>query len=430
MAMSPKLELRQRQQLTMTPQLRQAIGMLGMTSEELGALLEEEVGKNPLLAFAGPVRRHAPAQQPDGFPDGIEAIADEPSLRERLRRQIQMSERDAALAEVACALVDELNENGFLATPVPELLARLKVGAPMLERAVRVLQGCEPTGIGARDLRECLMLQLVESGHMTPEVTALLDNLDLLAQGNYPSLARRLGITLAELEAAIAILHSTNPRPAAGFDIMPVHTVVPEIIVRRDGGRGWLVELNPEAIPQVLIDETYAVALDDPDSRDYIAENRTRARFVVRALDRRARTVLQVAQAVVRHQFRFFDDGIAGLRPLTLADIAEETGLHEATVSRVTRGKYLECPRGNFEMRFFFLRTTGNGDRTDQPTTAVVKERIRQLIASETGNTVYSDEKIRKILEEEGVDIARRTVAKYREGMGIPSSSRRRRIRT
>ncbi len=429
--MNPKLELRQRQQLTMTPQLRQAIGMLQMGSAELTALLEEEVGKNPLLAFAEPDRRPAPAivGAHDGLSDGLDNIASEASLRERLRGQILMSEKDAALAKIACALVDELDEHGFLRVSYAELQARLKVEPPVLEQAVHILQACEPTGIGARDLRECLALQIIEAGRMDPVVEALLDNLDLLAHGNYPSLARRMKVSLAQLEAAVAVLHSTNPRPAEGFDAMPVQMAIPEILVERDDGGEWQISLNPEAIPRVLLDETYDLALGSAAEREYIAENRARASFVVRALDRRARTMLQVAQAVVRRQFRFFESGLDGLRPLTLADIAKETGLHEATVSRVTRGKYLESPRGNLEMRFFFTRAA-NKHGGEETTTTVVKERIRKLIASETGNTVLSDERIRKILQDEGVDIARRTVAKYREGMGIPSSSRRRRIRT
>lgn len=432
--MSPtlRLELKQTQHLTMTPQLRQAITLLQMSNVELTSLLEAEVEKNPLLEFVTPLHGSVMPQTSRQFAsaapfDPTQHIEFKANLRDDLNTQIHMSERDPSRAALACQLVDELDENGFLATPVPELSTRLKRNPKDIDSALNLLQTCEPVGVGARDLRECLALQLVDSAQDSPVMRALLDHLDLLATGNFAALTSRLDIPPDTLDQAIRTLQTLNPRPTSGYDHTVAQTAVPDIFVTKAQDGTWLVDLNTAALPKVLVNEDYSTGITAGKTREYLVECRTNARFLIRAMEQRAKTILRVATHVVRHQNRFFDSGISGLRPLTLAVVASDLGIHEATVSRVTRGKYLECPRGNFEMRYFFIKGIATTGTATPVARTIVQDRIRQLIALESGGNVFSDERIVKTLRDEGVDIARRTVAKYRGVMGIPSSSRRRR---
>ena len=432
MSLRPRLELKQTQRLSMTPQLRQAIQLLQMTNTELAALLEAEAEKNPLLEVIppAPARQpptHTPAHGAGGDFDPAQNIAAKPGLREELTAQIRQSERDPARIALACHLIDELDENGFLGQSVTAIAARLGQPPTAVSDALTLLQSCEPTGIGARDLQECLRLQLVENGQDSPELLALVGHLDLLASGDFAKLSKILGISAEALDQAVSTIQRLNPRPASGYDHNMAQTAVPDIFVTRSQDDTWRVELNTNALPKVLVNDSYTAEVSAGKTREYLAECQANARFLVRAMDQRAKTMLRVATAVVTHQSRFFDSGLSRLRPLTLAEIATTLDLHEATVSRVTRGKFLECPRGNFPMRFFFAGSVASADSTAPVATPVVQDRIRALVAQETAENVLSDLEIVKTLQAEGIHIARRTVAKYRNSMGIASSSRRRR---
>lgn len=444
MALGPRLELKQNQQLSMTPQLRQAISLLQMTNLELAAYLVEEVEKNPLLEMKEPEADVKDASQSaeqrvgssfieirsaasDDF-DFLQNIEKPQSLREILRQQIQISDRDMHRVSLALALVDELDERGFLGTPVFEITDRLGVSQSDIEHALELLQSCEPAGVGARNLSECLELQLRDTGKFDPVMQVLTANLGAVAKAEHGKLAKLADVSVPVVKQAIGELQKLNPKPANGYDVEFTQTAAPDILVNKSPAGGWTVELVTESLPKVLFNEQYAaeIAKDGSLVKEFLIECNANARFLIKAMDQRAKTILRVATVIVRHQNRFFDLGISGLRPLTLAAIAEELGIHESTVSRVTSGKFLYCLRGNFELRFFFAQGISRTDGREDIAAPVVREKIRELVAAEPPNQVLSDENIAKLLQDDGVDVARRTVAKYREVMGIPPSNRRR----
>ncbi|MHA1128661.1 MAG: RNA polymerase factor sigma-54 [Alphaproteobacteria bacterium] len=452
MALGPRLEISQTQHLSLTPQLRQAISLLQMTNVELTDHIAEEVEKNPLLELVEPEPLDGdPTPPPEAAPrsniepaslisstvslessdsfDPFENIEDKKSLRDLLREQIHISERSPARAAIALVLIDELDEHGWLTAPMFEIADRLGIPQAAVEDALEALQACDPVGVGARNLQECLEIQLKEAGEFTPLMQVLTANLDVLGDNDLPRLEALADVSRDALGDAIAALRQLNPRPAAKFDTGIVQIAVPDVTVSPSAVGGWLVELNTEALPKALVNENYysEVTKNGAEVSEFVAECRANARFLVKAMDQRAKTILRVSSVIVRHQNRFFDEGITGLRPLTLAVVATELDIHESTVSRVTKGKYLYCQRGTFELRFFFVQGIGRNDGGNDIAAPVVRERIRKLVTEEQLDKVLSDEKIAKILQEGGVDVARRTVAKYREAMGIPSSSRRRR---
>ncbi len=447
MALGPRLEVNQTQRLSMTPQLRQAISLLQMSNVELFDHIAEEVEKNPLLELVEPETLHddfvaTPRGNTELAPihstvssgnfedfDPLANIVDEKTLRDMLREQILLSDRNPARAACALVLVDELDEHGWLTAPLFEIADRLGVPQAAIEEALETLQACDPVGIGARDLRECLEIQLKDADNFTDVMQVLTANLDALAINDLPKLETLAKVPHAELDDAIKALRQLNPKPAAHFDNGIVQVAIPDVTVGPSAVGGWSVELNTDALPKALVNEQYfsEVAKDGSEASEYVTECRANARFLVKAMDQRAKTILRVATVIVRHQNRFFDEGINGLRPLTLATVAKELDIHESTVSRVTSGKYLYCLRGTFELRFFFVQGIGRNDGGNDIAAPVVREKIRKLVAEEQPGKVLSDEKIAKMLQEDGVDVARRTVAKYREAMGIPSSSQRRR---
>jgi RNA polymerase sigma-54 factor len=436
----------------MTPQLRQAISLLQMTNAELADHIAEEVEKNPLLELVEPEVPHddlvpsfevAPristepvaripstvsVESPDSF-DPFENIEDEKSLRDLLREQIHLSERNPARAAIALVLIDELDEHGLLTAPMFEIADRLGIPQAAVEDALETLQACDPVGIGARNLQECLEIQLKDAGGFTPLMQVLTTNLGVLGDNDLLKLEALADVSRVELDEAIFALRQLNPRPAAHFDNGFVQIAVADVTVTPSSVGGWAVELNTEALPKALVNEKYysEVAKNGSKASEFVTECRANARFLVKAMDQRAKTILRVATVIVRHQNRFFGEGINGLRPLTLSAVAKELDIHESTVSRVTNGKYLYCQRGTFELRFFFVQGIGRNDGGRDIAAPVVREQIRKLVAEEQPDKVLSDKKIAKILQEDGVDVARRTVAKYREAMGILSSSRRRR---
>ncbi len=451
MALEPRLEVSQTQRLNMTPQLRQAISLLQMSNAELADHIAEEVEKNPMLEMVEPSPPHdALVAPPDAAPRGntdpisqipstvslgnlenfdpLENIEDEKTLRDLLREQIYISDRNSARVTIALALIDELDEHGWLTSPLFEIADRLGVPQAAIEEALETLQACDPVGIGARDLQECLEIQLKDAGNFTAVMQILTANLDTLASNDLLKLEALTNVSREDLDDAITALRQLNPRPAAHFDNGFVQIAIADVAVSPSPVGGWAVELNIDALPKALVNEKYfsEVAKDGSETSEFVTECLANARFLVKAMDQRAKTILRVATVIVRHQNRFFDEGINGLRPLTLAAVAKDLDIHESTVSRVTSGKYLYCRRGTFEMRFFFVQGIGRNDGGSDIAAPVVREKIRKLVTEEQPNNVLSDEKIAKILQEEGVDVARRTVAKYREAMGILSSSRRR----
>ena len=472
----PRLELRQTQQLAMTPQLRQAIAMLQMSTVELTGYLAEQVEANPLLSLAdglgaapaaavardveavdSTVRRSDLAAGEAQFVTGREnlyeagdgpgaramagsgaevlesdragALADHPSLAAHVDAQLSLMRLSPLVAACARALAGDLDEDGYLRAGDAELANRLGLPVCDVAAARAAVQACEPTGIGARDLAECLALQLAERDRLDPAMRALLAGLPDLPTTPAAIMARRCGVDDADFADMLAELRQLDPRPGLRHSDGTASPVVPDVLVQRAEG-SWRVTLNPAALPRLLIDRTYATQLrgqGDRETRTFLATCSQSASWLRRSLDQRARSILAISSEIVRIQTGFFDRGVGGLRPLTLKAVAEAVGVHESTVSRVTSNKFMATPRGLFELKFFFGSGVGGADGGEAMAAEAVKGRIRALIGAERPGRPLSDDQLVQLLKQEGVDVARRTVAKYREALHIPSSVERRR---
>ncbi len=361
----------------------------------------------------------------------LEQQPDRPaSLRTHLLAQLGQSRAEPPVLLLARLLVEELDEHGLLRTGLAEIAARLGAAPEQVEAALALVQGCEPTGVGARDLAECLALQLAERDRLDPAMRRLVDNLDLVERGERRRLRALCGVDEEDFADMLAELRTLDPRPCARFQAERAETLIPDVFLRRAPGGTWEIELNPETLPRVLVDNRYAAQLAAArggagrEARAFVSDCRASANWLKRSLDQRARTILTVATEIVRQQDRFFAEGIAGLKPLTLRMVAEATGLHESTASRVTSNKYIATERGIFELKFFFTNAVG----PEGLAAAAVRHRIRVMINAEAPGGILADDIIVERLQEDGVDIARRTVAKYRRVLGIPSSVERRRL--
>ena len=462
MALGPRLQQRQAQGLAMTPRLQQSIRLLQMGSLELEAFVDTQLEENPLLTRGEPDGEEGAADardEPDfrseaaedrlrmaegfaaaprsaaGFdgeaPGPEERVAATPSLRDRLERQLMLDIADPRDRLMGRAIIDALDASGWFTADLAGFACGLGALPEDAERVLLRLQQFEPAGLFARSLAECLALQLRDRGRYSPAVAALLDNLDLLAAGRLDALEKACGVDGEELARMVRELRSLDPKPASALDgeaaALPV---IPDILVRAHPGGGWAVELNDEALPRVLMDRAYFTrvhggAASDAD-RAFLADRLSSANWLVKALHQRAETMLKVAAELVRRQQDFFARGVRHLRPLTLRDIADEVGIHESTVSRVTANKYMASPLGLFELKYFFTAAIA-GTGGEAHSAEAVRHRLKALIDAEEPGRTLSDDKLVAAMRVEGIDIARRTVAKYRETLGIPSSARRRR---
>jgi RNA polymerase sigma-54 factor len=489
MALGPRLDLRQSQSLVMTPQLQQAIRLLALSNLEVETFIAEEVEKNPLLEAgvtdAEPTPE--PASESDDFdaepslpeidagggdaaldidqnsedfhqdsaadamagpsgglglgevgggggyedgPDFDSFEGDQVSLHDHLKRQAGEVFSGADLI-VACHLIEQIEETGYLPVPLLDLAQRL--GQPLrdVERVLAVVQTFDPAGIAARTLSECLALQAKDANRYDPAMARLIDNLDYLAKGNIGALKRICGVDDEDMADMIRELRAYDPKPGCRFMASDrVDSIVPDVFVTRRGG-GWGVELNSATLPRLLVNRTYynelAAGPQDRQSKAWLNECLQSANWLMKALDQRARTIVKVASEIVTQQEGFFRHGVAHLKPLTLRAIAETVGMHESTISRVTSNKYLSCDRGLFELKYFFRSGVQSNDGGDAASSEAVKSRIKALIAAEDADRILSDDQLVEMLKGEGFDIARRTVAKYREAIGLGSSVQRRR---
>jgi len=369
----------------------------------------------------------------DGAEPDIEGVAASGiTLREHLLTQINCDLDDAADRMIGLHLIDMLDEAGYFRGEIEDVALTLGCTEARVAAALARLQRLDPPGIFARDLAECLRLQLADRGPVSPTMDALLANLDLLARRDFLSLRKVCRASAQELAELVGEIKTLNPKPASAFDHSVAQTVVPDVFVRLRAGSAWHVELNNDTLPRVLVNNRYYASVSrqarNKDEKEYLAERLQSANWLVRSLHQRAQTILKVATEIVRLQDAFLTHGVQHLRPLTLRDVAEGVGVHESTVSRVTNGKYMSTPRGLFEMKYFFNGAVGTtGDGMDSHSAESIRFRIRSLVDRETADDVLSDDQIVAILRKDGVDIARRTVAKYREAMRIPSSVQRRR---
>ncbi len=355
------------------------------------------------------------------------------NLRDHLRQQLCITIASPVERLIGYYLIDLIDEAGYVREPVEAISERLGVPSESVESVLLVIQGFEPVGVGARTLAECLALQLKDVNRYDPAMAKLLDHLDLLASHDMAALRRLCGVDQDDLCDMIAEIRSLNPRPGHEVGFAPVVSVIPDILVDRDRSGGWSVQLNPETLPRVYVNhEYYSVArraVRSEKDKSYLRGCIATASWLARSLDQRKRTMLKVAHEIVRRQEAFLEHGVRGLRPLALKDVAERIGMHESTVSRVTSNKYIQTPRGTFELKYFFTYAIQSSGSGEAHSSEAVKHRIKELIDNECPAQILSDDKIVTILEKEGIDIARRTVAKYRESMRISSSTQRRRVK-
>jgi RNA polymerase sigma-54 factor len=485
MSLGPRLDLRQSQALVMTPQLRQAIKLLQSSNLEVSAFVAEELERNPLLERdereppgpdAGPRDERTPALPEDAPLDTIaraEALpadgaapldiadwanvydAAEPptgrggaadfagdeewgrdvaaaprSLRDEIAQQIRLAFADRADRLIAAQMLSLLEPSGRLS--VSDAAIATALGVPETRVAairLRMLR-FEPVGMFARTLKECLAAQLAERNRLDPAMASLLDNLDLLARRDLRALQAACGVDAEDLADMIAELRRLDPKPGADADAVDPATRVPDVLLKRDPAGEWAVELNPETLPRVLVNRGFharaLVGARTREERAFLSEQLAAATWLVKSLEQRANTILKVSAEIVRRQDAFLRHGVAHLRPLILRDVAEAVEMHESTVSRVTAGKSIATPRGVFDLKYFFT-TAIAGTTGESHSAEAVRHRIRELVSAERPDDILSDDALVAKLRAEGVDIARRTVAKYREALRIPSSVQRRR---
>ncbi|MEZ5776059.1 MAG: RNA polymerase factor sigma-54 [Hyphomicrobiaceae bacterium] len=368
----------------------------------------------------------------DSDPNLEEYVASVPDLADHLGAQLALAIADPVERFIGANLIDMVDDAGYLRGDLGQLADRLGASIAKVEKVLAVMQRFEPSGVLARSLSECLAIQLREIGRYDPMIAAFLDNLHLLARHDFASLRKACGCDMDDITDMVAEVRRLNPKPGLKYGSAPVQTVVPDVIVRPRNDGGWQVELNSETLPKVLVNRSYFTSVTRHAQRGedkvYLNDCLQSANWLVRSLDQRARTILKVAEEIVRQQDAFLTYGIAHLRPINLKTVADAISMHESTVSRVTSSKYMATNRGVFELKYFFTSAIASaGGGGESHSSEAVRHRIRQLIDAETAEGVLSDDAIVQKLQGEGIDIARRTVAKYREGMNISSSVQRRR---
>ncbi len=360
-----------------------------------------------------------------------ETVANPGTLRSHLLGQLALEVPDAAGQAIGMVLIDHLDETGWLTASPEEIAEDAGVPAVLVAAVLARLQAFDPPGIFARSLRECLALQLAERDRLDPAMQALLDNLDSLASGDLPSLAASCGVDADKLASMVVEIRSLDPKPGLRFEDAPVEILIPDILLQKSADGDWRLELNPETLPRVVVDADYYATVRagtrNAKEANYVREQFQNANWLVRCLHRRALTMLAVAGEIVRLQDGFLRSGIRHLRPLTLRAVATAVNLHESTVSRVVANKSVATPRGVFSLKFFFTTALSSLDGEPARSAAAVRFRIREMVGGESLAGALSDAAIAARLRDEGVDIARRTVAKYRETMRIGSSVERRR---
>ncbi len=359
-----------------------------------------------------------------------ERLSERTTLRQYLLDQLNLDLRDPAERIVGLHLVEMLDDSGYMTGDLADLAERLGCDVSAIEAVLGKLQRFDPPGVFARSLQECLALQLAERDRLDPAMATMLDNLPLVAKRDFAALRKLCGVDDDDLADMITEIKALNPKPAEAYDFDVAEPIIPDIFVRRSTDNKWLVELNSETLPRVLVNARYSTTVStqarSKADREYISEQLQSANWLVKSLHQRATTILKVASEILRQQDAFFRKGVRHLRPLTLRDIAEAIEMHESTVSRVTTNKYIATPRGIYELKYFFTASIG-GANGESHSAEAVRDRIKSLIEGETGGKILSDDTIVVLLRKDGVEIARRTVAKYREAMRIPSSVQRRR---
>jgi len=486
MALEIKQQLRLSQQLVMTPQLQQAIKLLQLSRLELADVVSQELQENPVLEESAESEEELPrelAAEAEGVETSLaEAVGEVPenreasdaekiadidwqnyaeaypqtgfqggapeheerrslegtltrreTLAEHLQWQLQLSDLGEAEREAASWVIGNLDEDGYLRADLDEIARRAGVALECVQSALKAVQSFDPSGVAARDLRECLLLQLDALKVDDALVRSLVsDHLDLLERRDYRVLARKLSLEAADVAAAARIIARLEPRPGRPFGGEEPVYIVPDIYVHKIGDEHHIV-LNDDGLPRLRISQLYREVLAKgatgvaKDTRDYVQDKVRSALWLIKSIHQRQRTIYKVMQSIIKFQREFFDRGVQYLRPLNLRDVAEDIGMHESTVSRVTTNKYAHTPQGIFELKYFF-NSSINRVQGDAIASESVKEKIRRIIGAEDPHRPLSDQRIAEMLRNANIDIARRTVTKYREAMNILSSTKRREV--
>ncbi len=469
--MKPALQLRAGAQLTMTPQLQQAIHLLQLSTLDLHQEIQLALESNPLLDIEEEQSLEQPetllsqdewsedipdelpldARWEDIYTNGsaslgaaddswnIEHNAQATDLDSHVREQVMLMDMDAREQLITDTLLDALEPSGYLGVRLEDLGKGLRqqglddLGHAEMERMLTRLQQCEPTGVFARDLRECLLLQLDHFPANTPWLAqtrrTVRQFLEALGQNDRRLLKRRLSLDDDALDVVIRTIRSLNPRPGQDFEAVDHQYVIPDLILRHHAQRGWQVELNQEALPRLRIQPDYAALVrraDKSDDNTFLRQHLQEARWLLKSLSSRNDTLLRVGREIMTRQAGFIEHGDEALKPMILADIAQAVDMHESTISRVTTRKYIHTPRGIMELKYFF--SSHVGQEGDAHASTAIRARIRKFIGDETPRRPLSDARLVQLLADNGIMVARRTVAKYREAMGIPSSSERKRL--
>jgi RNA polymerase sigma-54 factor len=469
MAISQKLYTKLVQKLILTPSLQQAIKLLPMSTLEMVDLLNQEMVENPMLeevpteelqpAEAQPEKpdAEAPAEKPDTWDDSdfeyffgdylddgyrsrtpqevkelppIEnTLSTSISLADHLMWQLSLQTDDDAAREIGAAIVGNLNEDGYLVASVEEIASMGNWPVSEVERALRVVQRFDPIGVAARDLQECLWLQLRHLGlEGTPTERIINEHLRLLQNHQVPELARKLGLSIDELKEHIEIIRRLDPKPGSRYNQTASHYVIPDVYVMKVEDQ-YVAMLNEEGLPQLRISPVYRRLLEkgadnSAETRAYVKDKFRSALWLIKSVEQRQKTIHKVATSITNFQRDFLDHGIEHLRPLVLRDVANDIGMHESTVSRVVTNKYMHTPQGVFEMKFFF-HSGISSSYGESVSSVTIKQRIRKIIENEDARKPLSDSKIVSILQREGLVLARRTIAKYREELKISTSNQR-----
>lgn len=365
-----------------------------------------------------------------GSYDIDQVTASRPSLSTHVAEQITLSFATAADRFIATALADALDESGYLRADTSLLAQNLGVETAHVERVLHEMQSFDPAGIFARDLRECLAIQLCLKDRFDPAMEALINNLELLARRDFATLKKLCGVDQADLLDMLGEIRALDPKPGTQFEVSVADVIVPDVLVSRSSDDGWAIELNPEAMPRLIVNNEYYAEVSTSvkaEEKTFLSDCMQSASWLVRSLDQRARTILKVTQEIIRQQDGFLRHGVTHLKPLNLRIVADAVGMHKSTISRVTANKFMATPRGVFELRYFFTASIASSEGGDAHSSESVRHRIRQMIDAEKPDDVLSEDAIVDALKKDGVDIARRTVAKYRKSMNIASSVQRRR---
>jgi len=369
----------------------------------------------------------------EGLGDFESTLSVEPSLREHLTDQLALDVPEGADRIIGLHLIDMLDESGWLAGSADEVAGMLGCDVARVESVLERLQQFDPPGVFARGLKECLALQLQDKGRLDPAMEALIENLELLGRQDKAALLKTCAVDEEDLTDMVAEIRALDPKPASSFREETVQSVTPDILMQSHPDGGWFLELNQETLPRVLVNTEYFARVSKgvrrKDEKEYVNERFQTANWLVKSLHQRATTILKVAGEIVKQQDAFFRHGVEHLKPLILRDIAEEIEMHESTVSRVTTNKFMATPRGLYELKYFFTSSIQSATGGDAHSAESVRFKIKALIENESPKSILSDDKIVDILRGDGIDIARRTVAKYRESMRIGSSVERRRMK-